>query len=83
MGKPPDRAAAAQALFLAHGADLPYGSGLRLTELLRLRIKDADLDRLRVTVRAGKGDKDRSPRSERTRAVKIEYPPRGYPPGQP
>jgi integrase len=36
-----------------------YGSGLRLTELLRLRIKDVDLDRLRVTVRAGKGDKDR------------------------
>jgi len=40
-------------------AELMYGSGLRLTELLRLRIKDVDLDRLRVTVRAGKGDKDR------------------------
>jgi integron integrase len=40
-------------------AELMYGSGLRLTELLRLRIKDADLDRLWVTVRAGKGDKDR------------------------
>jgi hypothetical protein len=26
---------------------------------LSLRIKDVDLDRLRVTVRAGKGDKDR------------------------
>ena len=40
-------------------AELMYGSGLRLTELLRLRIKDVDLDRLRVTVRAGKEDKDR------------------------
>ena len=40
-------------------AELMYGSGLRLTELLRLRIKDVDLDRLRLTVRAGKGDKDR------------------------
>jgi integron integrase len=40
-------------------AELMYGSGLRLTELLRLRIKDVDVDRLRVTVRAGKGDKDR------------------------
>ena len=40
-------------------AELMYGSGLRLTELLRLRIKDVDVDRLRLTVRAGKGDKDR------------------------
>jgi integrase len=36
-------------------AELMYGSGLRLTELLRLRIKDVDLDRLRVRVRDGKG----------------------------
>ena len=40
-------------------AELMYGSGLRLTELLLLRIKDVDLDRLRLTVRAGKCDKDR------------------------
>jgi integron integrase len=40
-------------------AELMYGSGLRLTELLRLRIKDVDLDRAQITVRAGKGDKDR------------------------
>ena len=40
-------------------AELAYGSGLRLTELLRLRIKDVDLDRRQVIVRAGKGDKDR------------------------
>lgn len=40
-------------------AQLMYGGGLRLTELLRLRIKDVDLDRQQLFVRAGKGDKDR------------------------
>ena len=40
-------------------AMLQYGAGLRLTELMRLRIKDVDLERGTVTVRAGKGDKDR------------------------
>ena len=36
-----------------------YGSGLRLMELLRLRIKDVDLERGCVIVRFGKGGKDR------------------------
>ena len=40
-------------------ARLQYGAGLRLTELMRLRIKDVDLGRGTVTVRGGKGDKDR------------------------
>jgi len=40
-------------------AELMYGSGLRLSELLRLRIKDVDLERLQIVVRLGKGDKDR------------------------
>jgi integron integrase len=40
-------------------AELMYGSGLRLLELLRLRVKDVDLERHQVIVRAGKGDKDR------------------------
>lgn len=40
-------------------AMLQYGAGLRLTELMRLRIKDIDLERGTVTVRGGKGDKDR------------------------
>lgn len=40
-------------------AELLYGSGLRLTELLRLRVKDVDLERGQIVVRGGKGDKDR------------------------
>lgn len=40
-------------------AQLQYGAGLRVTELLRLRIKDVDFSRGQVIVRAGKGDKDR------------------------
>ena len=40
-------------------AELAYGSGLRVMELLRLRVMDVDLDRMQVTVRAGKGGKDR------------------------
>ena len=38
---------------------LLYGGGLRLLECLRLRIKDIDFARLQITVRGGKGDKDR------------------------
>ena len=37
-------------------ARLQYGAGLRLSELVRLRIKDVDLVRGTVTVRGGKGD---------------------------
>jgi integron integrase len=40
-------------------ASLLYGSGLRLMECLRLRIKDIDFERLQITVREGKGDQDR------------------------
>jgi integron integrase len=40
-------------------AELAYGSGLRLMELLRLRVHHLDLSRLQLTVRGGKGDKDR------------------------
>ena len=38
---------------------LLYSSGLRLSEALRLRIQDVNLERKSVTVRSGKGDKDR------------------------
>ena len=40
-------------------AELMYGAGLRLSELLRLRVKDVDIERLQLAVRAGKGNKDR------------------------
>jgi integron integrase len=40
-------------------AGMMYGGGLRLMELLRLRAKDVDLEQGIITVRAGKGDKDR------------------------
>jgi site-specific recombinase XerD len=36
-----------------------YGSGLRIMEALRLRVKDVDFKMKQVTVRSGKGDKDR------------------------
>ena len=38
---------------------LLYGSGLRLLECLRLRVKDVDFGYLQITVRNGKGGKDR------------------------
>ena len=41
-------------------AGLIYGAGLRLMELARLRIKDIDMDLNTLTVRSGKGDKDRT-----------------------
>jgi site-specific recombinase XerD len=38
---------------------LLYGSGLRLMEALRLRVQDLDFERRELTVRNGKGGKDR------------------------
>lgn len=38
---------------------LLYGTGLRLMELVRLRVKDVDFERNQIVVRGGKGDKDR------------------------
>lgn len=40
-------------------AVLLYGTGMRISEALRLRVKDVDFERNEITVRAGKGDKDR------------------------
>ena len=40
-------------------AQLLYGSGLRLMDCVRLRIKDIDFDYRAITVRDGKGEKDR------------------------
>jgi len=38
---------------------LLYGTGMRLMEAIRLRVKDVDFDRGQVIVREGKGSKDR------------------------
>jgi len=40
-------------------ASLLYGTGMRLMEALRLRIKDVDFGRHEITIRDGKGGKDR------------------------
>jgi integrase len=40
-------------------ASLLYGSGLRLMECVRLRVKDVDFAAAQITVRGGKGGKDR------------------------
>ena len=40
-------------------ASLLYGGGLRLMECVRLRVKDVDFEMRQVTVREGKGFKDR------------------------
>jgi len=41
-------------------AQLLYGAGLRLMECLRLRVKDVDFEYAQITVRNGKGQKDRT-----------------------
>jgi integron integrase len=58
------RAAVQQVLEQLRGApwlmaSLLYGSGLRVAEVAALRVKDVDLERLEITVRAGKGARDR------------------------
>ena len=40
-------------------AGLLYGSGLRLMECVRLRVKDIDFELAQITIRDGKGGKDR------------------------
>ena len=40
-------------------AELLYGAGLRLLECAQLRVKDVDLGARHVTIRGGKGDRDR------------------------
>ena len=61
---------------------LLYGSGLRLIELLRLRVKDLHLDQGFLIVRAGKGDKDRrtvlpqtlvEPLREHLRRLRVQH----------
>ncbi len=41
-------------------AKILYGSGLRISEALRLRVFDIDFNMKQITVRSGKGNKDRN-----------------------
>lgn len=71
-------------------ATLLYGSGLRLMECHRLRVKDIDIEQRQIVVRDGKGFKDRItvlPESvipdltkhlERTKALHQVFTARGY-----
>jgi integron integrase len=63
-------------------ASLMYGSGLRLMECARLRVKDIDVPRREITVRDGKGQKDRvtvlpaslaAPMDEHLRRVRLRH----------
>ncbi len=63
-------------------AGLLYGSGLRLMECVRLRVKDIDFAYARITVRDGKGGKDRvtmlpvslaGPLEQHLRKIKIQH----------
>jgi hypothetical protein len=40
-------------------ANLLYGTGMRLMECVRLRVKDVDFERGEILIRDGKGGKDR------------------------
>lgn len=63
-------------------ATLMYGSGLRLLECAQLRIKDIDFESAQITVRRGKGRKDRrtllpnrlrQPLEDHLRTVKVQH----------
>ncbi len=63
-------------------ASLLYGSGLRLMECLRLRVKDLDFEIGEVVIREGKGNKDRrsmmpqslvEPLTKHLQKVKVIY----------
>ncbi len=50
---------------------LLYGGGLRLLEVLRLRVKDLDFERHEIVVRSGKGDRDRRTMLPATAAAEL------------
>lgn len=56
-------------------ARIMYGSGLRLEECLSLRIRDVDFETPAITVRAGKGDKDRVTMLPQTAHDDLHQPP--------
>ena len=54
-------------------ARLLYGTGMRLMEGMRLRVKDVDFDRLVIIVREAKGGKDRVVMLPRTLAPALRH----------
>ncbi|HEV2706258.1 MAG TPA: integron integrase [Pyrinomonadaceae bacterium] len=63
-------------------ASLLYGAGLRLMECVRLRVKDVDFGYRQITVRDGKGEKDRrtilpaplvEPLKRQLRRIKLQH----------
>jgi len=54
-------------------ARLLYGSGLRLMECLRLRVKDLDFGQRQIVVRDGKGMKDRPQALTHGRLLITDY----------
>lgn len=52
--------------------EILYGSGLRISECLRLRVKDIDTQNLSITVHDGKGRKDRQTLMSRSAKGSIE-----------
>ncbi len=87
IGRPPERKripvvlgqAEVQTVFsLMHGmeglmARLLYGTGMRLSEGLSLRVKDVDFDRHVIVVRSGKGDKDRVVMLPRSLLLELKH----------
>ncbi len=53
-------------------AEIIYGGGLRLSECLKLRIKDVDFENLILTIRSGKGDKDRQTLLSENTSIKLK-----------
>lgn len=53
-------------------ASLLYGSGLRIMEAVRLRVKDVDFGRKEITVRDGKGEQDRLTMMPQSLAAALE-----------
>ncbi len=54
-------------------ARLLYGTGMRLMEGIRLRVKDVDFDRLVIIVREAKGNKDRVVMLPRSLAAALRH----------
>lgn len=51
---------------------LLYGTGMRMMEALRLRVKDLDLPRRTITIREGKGNKDRTTMAPNKLVVQMQ-----------